>query len=454
MAGSRRPKRPTEVRIRAYNVGFGDCFLLTFRYPAGDRHLLMDFGSTRLPRRNGPGSMVRVAEQIRTDTGGKLHVVVATHRHADHISGFAGKAGEVIAALEPELVVQPWTEQPDLATDARAPSSSSSPGRAAPSAGRGGGKRLAAAAAVSRLADMHELAEYVREQGVRSETVAGVPKRLAAQLAFLGEENLLNRPAVEALQSLGRKQVYAAFGSRLPIASLLPGVAVDVLGPPTVEQSAGIRREARTDPDEFWHLAASAARARRGGDGQGRLFPEAPVARQVPQEARWLIPQIERMHAEELLSLVRILDSALNNTSLILLFDVAGTRLLFPGDAQIENWRYALRDAPEAAEIRARLATAVLYKVGHHGSLNATPRTLLWEALQEARTDPGAEPLVTLLSTLAGKHGSETRGTEVPRNTLVEALRRGSELHSTEEGTTSARFWRDLVFPLDDGSSA
>ena len=449
MAATRRTKRPSEVRIRAYNVGFGDCFLLTFRYPVGDRHLLMDFGSTALPRRSGPGSMVRVAEQIRTDTGGKLHVVVATHRHADHISGFAGTAGDVIASLEPELVVQPWTEHPDLATDATAPSS---PRRAARSRGRSGGKGLAATAAVSRLADMHELADYVREQGVRMAAVAGVPKRLSAQLAFLGEENLLNRPAVEALQSLGRKQVYASFGARLPIASLLPGVKVDVLGPPTVQQAAGIRRAARTDPDEFWHLAASTARARRGGGG-GRLFPDAPVARQVPQEARWLIPQIDRMHAEELLSLVRILDDALNNTSLILLFDVAGTRLLFPGDAQVESWRYALRDAPEADEIRARLATAVLYKVGHHGSLNATPRKLLWDAFQEARTDPGAKPLVTLLSTLAGKHGSETRGTEVPRDTLVEALRDGSELHTTEEGTTSAQFWRDLVFPLGGGDS-
>lgn len=277
--------------------------------------------------------------------------------------------------------------------------------------------------------------------------LSSVPKKLTAQLAFLGEENLLNRPAVEALQALSGRHVYARFGSSLRIRSLLPGVRVDVLGPPTVEQSSAVRREARTDPDEFWHLAASAARARRSG-GSGELFPKAPVARHVPQEARWLIPQIDRMHAEELLSLVRILDDALNNTSLILLFEIAGTRLLFPGDAQIENWRYALRDAPRAQEIRSRLATADLYKVGHHGSLNATPRTLLWEAFEAAREDPEAKPLVTLLSTLAGKHGSEARGTEVPRQKLVRALEKGSTLYTTQEGTTSKRFWRDVVLPI------
>ena len=36
-----------------YQVGFGDCFLLTFHYAKGDdRHILIDFGSTKLPQGN------------------------------------------------------------------------------------------------------------------------------------------------------------------------------------------------------------------------------------------------------------------------------------------------------------------------------------------------------------------------------------------------------------------
>jgi hypothetical protein len=38
--------KPSKLTLRVYNVGFGDCFLLTFHYPARDRHLLIDFGST------------------------------------------------------------------------------------------------------------------------------------------------------------------------------------------------------------------------------------------------------------------------------------------------------------------------------------------------------------------------------------------------------------------------
>ena len=55
-----------------------------------------------------------------------------------------------------------------------------------------------------------------------------------------------------------------------------------------------------------------------------------------------------RQRLNSLLRIVRILDDVLNNTSVILLFDVPGTkplRLLFPGDAQIENWEYAIKFA-------------------------------------------------------------------------------------------------------------
>jgi hypothetical protein len=44
--------------------------------------------------------------------------------------------------------------------------------------------------------------------------------------------------------------------------------------------------------------------------------------------------------------------------------------------------------------------------VGHHGSLNATPKTLLWAGFRK-RNKKGPERLQTLLSTLPGKHGKK-----------------------------------------------
>jgi hypothetical protein len=178
------------------------------------------------------------------------------------------------------------------------------------------------------------------------------------------------------------------------------------------------------------------------------LFPNAPVARRPPQEARWLIPQVDRMRAEEMLAIVRILDSVLNNTSLILLFRVGKTSLLFPGDAQIENWSYALFTAPDRKEIRKKLAGArFLQGLGHHGSLNATPKTL-WNGFHHRSPSETPKRLVTMVSTLKGKHGSEARGTEVPRKPLIAALKEMTDFQDTELLRSKKQFWNDAELTL------
>jgi hypothetical protein len=149
----------------------------------------------------------------------------------------------------------------------------------------------------------------------------------------------------------------------------------------------------------------------------------------VPVEARWFRDRLAAMTGEQLLEIVRVLDDQMNNTSLILLFEVGGKKLLFPGDAQIENWSYALQDAPDSASTRKVLEGVDLYKVGHHGSRNATPKKLLWEAF--AKRGTGKTRMRTLLSTLPGKHGAAARKTEVPRKTLLDALESETTLSNT-----------------------
>ena len=80
------PRKPRQLILRSYNVGFGDCYMLSFEYPGFDRHILVDFGSTRLPKVGRQRNhMVAVARQIEQDCGGKLDAVVVSHRHKDHI---------------------------------------------------------------------------------------------------------------------------------------------------------------------------------------------------------------------------------------------------------------------------------------------------------------------------------------------------------------------------------
>jgi len=51
--------------------GFGDCFLLRIDYDdASARHILIDFGSTGLPKDDPTVNMARVAEDIAESRGG------------------------------------------------------------------------------------------------------------------------------------------------------------------------------------------------------------------------------------------------------------------------------------------------------------------------------------------------------------------------------------------------
>lgn len=401
---------PKSVTIRMYNVGFGDCFLLTFEYGNGARHMLVDFGSTSAPK-SGPRKfdyMERIANDVKGVCKGKLDVLVATHRHRDHVSGFSTDVttGKIIAGLKPDHVIQPWTEDPRAKTNALT---------ATPE------PKKMTAHFLGALEDMHGVAAAIKH-AAGNEDLAG--KLTRDQLQFLGEDNIRNPAAVRNLIQMGKqgKAHYVNAGMEL---NILPGVKCTVLGPPTLQQSDTIRKQRARDPANFWQFRSfwgSQSLAMR------RLPARTSRKKELPPSVRWFVNQARQIHVAQLLSIVRDLDSVMNNTSVILLLEIGKQKILLPGDAQIENWAYAL-SKPEWQRL---LAHVNLYKVGHHGSLNATPKPL-WE-LFESKGGPGKEDrLETLCSTKAGKHGSVAAGTEVPRRTLLAELAKNSKLISSED---------------------
>jgi hypothetical protein len=257
-------------------------------------------------------------------------------------------------------------------------------------------------------------------------------------LRFLGDVNLANKSAVDNLMQMGQnaRAAYVNCGSASGLEAVLPGVKVHVLGPPTLEQSDAIREERSRDPQEFWQFCAywrfqAGASAALSG---GRVFPKAEVysLEKMPPRMRRFVSGAQKIRAGALLEIVRELDTAMNNTSVILLFEVGDTKLLFPGDAQIENWAYALQQP----QFQKLLKDVLFYKVGHHGSLNATPRSL-WGLFARKRQQAGPGRLRTVLSSKPGKHGSEQSNTEVPRRTLVAELQKESDFFSTQTLTES-----------------
>jgi hypothetical protein len=413
---------PRSLTLRMYNVGFGDCFLLTFHYANSERHMLVDFGSAAAPRYGAKDYMRRVAQDIARQSRGKLDIIVATHRHRDHISGFSidGEgAGKIIAGCNPDHVILPWTEDPQTAPNARAAVHSSY------TSGKPDARQMTARFLAS-LDDMHRFAE----SAVRLAELPDFGGRdTRAQIKFLGEDNLKNLSAVENLMNMGKRGKAHYVNAGMTLNGLLPGVKITVLGPPTLKQSESIRTQRVSDPQEFWQfcnlwasrqpVARAASNGRRPSGNRG-----APP----PPEVRWFIEQTRRINADQMLELVRELDTVLNNTSVILLLEAGKRKLLFPGDAQIENWAFALRNP----KWRALLADVDLYKVGHHGSRNATPKSL-WKLFRHKGPDGDVDRLQSLCSTRSGKHGSTRAGTEVPRHLLIEELRRESAFASTED---------------------
>jgi hypothetical protein len=425
--------KPNKLTLRVYQVGFGDCFLLTFHYSTKDRHVLIDFGSTGRPKSADPKLILHVAEDIEKECGGKLHAVVATHRHKDHISGFAtnkGKGpGDVIARCKPDVVIQPWTEDPKAKPDANEATTLSADV-----------KHFTAS-----LQSMHEVSAAIllESQAMRRQTF---DTALVEQLDFLGDDNLTNLSAVENLMQMGKRNFYVHYGTKSGLESLLPGVKTHVLGPPNLKQSNEIRKERTKDAAEYWHFQALAGQ--HAITRRGILFPKAKSVsgNQSAPNARWLMHKLRAVRGEQLLGLVRTLDQAMNNTSLILLFEIGNKKLLFPGDAQIENWSFALNAAKNDKDMMALLKNVSLYKVGHHGSLNATPKSL-WNMFVNRSTKQGANRLQTVVSTMAGKHG-DTAATAVPRTTLVKALKAESTYFSTQELKKKSTIRKDIVIKL------
>jgi hypothetical protein len=304
-----------------------------------------------------------------------------------------------------ELVVQPWTEDPAARANAT-----------------GAGKKF--------FDSVDRIEELAGE--ITSRIDPGV-KDVRRGLRSAAKAQLSNKEAVDQLKKWGKTYgaEYLSVGRPTRLSEeVLPGVKVTVLGPPTIDQEPDIQSYADEDAN-YWIGRPNTLPF--GGATPAGLPPADPdLAKRLlesPAQVRWLIDRIDRQAAWNVRRIVRRMDDFLNNTSLILMFETGDRRLLFPGDAQIENWEYALTKAANSEDVRKKLASVDLYKVGHHGSRNATPKRLLYEPW---RKKLNGHRMTSVVSTKEGKHGS-TEETAVPRATLLEGLCHLGDVWGTHE---------------------
>jgi hypothetical protein len=365
-----------------YRQGLGDCFLLTFWTGEQPAHVLIDCGVLK-GTEDAQTRMQNVAHSVLETTGGHVDVLVATHEHWDHLSGFL-QAEEVFNTVSVDEVWLAWTEDPDdeLAQELR--------------------KRKARA--------LHAVAAAARQLTAADDQGAKrAATRVSGLLDFQGDLGVEGRPTTgKALDWVKSRQTaavrYLRPGDQLDDVAGLTGVRIYVLGPPHDR-----RLIKRSDPSskhsEVYELAGDAsadlgffaAAAALEGEGPSEEQPFDEWFRVSEAEARaesffaeyyhapgdyWR--QIEHDWLGVAGRLALQLDSDTNNTSLVLAFELSdeGRVLLFPGDAQVGNWlswealEWKIKKGAETRTVRSQdlLTRTVLYKVGHHGSHNATLR--------------------------------------------------------------------------------
>lgn len=336
-AAPSRVRPDGSVSVRMYNVGFGDAFLVTVPSPERTCRILFDCGSIAAAPGRTMQDVVRRVISDATDPDGvaRIDVVVATHRHRDHVSGFALPAWRDVSVRE---VWMPWTEDP---------------------------------------AD--PAAREIRD--TQSKLAAALDARLTAlagaadpDARLLVDNALSNEAAMKALHSGFEGRAQRRF---LPTVdrsqatfttAALPGVTVHVLGP--ARDKEVIRDMTPPRGEAYLRLRAAPL-----DPATGR--PKAPFGKRLETDAPppgVVFDAEERRKLREAAAFADLdaavaLDQAVNGTSLMIVLEIAGTHLLFPGDAQWGTWAAAMKD-PTWADL---LRSVRFYKVGHHGSENATP---------------------------------------------------------------------------------
>lgn len=400
------------VTVRMFCHGLGDCFLLTIPQEGTRPYVILIDCGVAMGTAGETVLMQQIAKKIAeltkdaaTDKS-TIDLLVVTHEHRDHVSGFIQAQAE-LAEIEFKKVWFAWTEDrgDTLANELRA-------------------KHAKEKASLARAFAMASaLAGAGQQQRLKS--LAGVLAFYAPIPAAKGGKQV---NVAEAMAEAGKLQKSGTPVTLLPgKVRRLPdtaeggtarGVRVFILGPPHKESTLRKINPGKKHPETYekaprptgaslgmdWSWAAAmsshAAALDLGADADAS---ESERAMPFDDKCRRNLKEVEEARDEFFKNyyfasdaqrridgdwlwigaqrLALYMESYTNNTSLALAFELPNSKkvLLFAADAQVGSWlswhdvEYQTDDQRtlKAADL---LANTVLYKVGHHGSHNATLR--------------------------------------------------------------------------------
>ena len=356
-----------KLLIRAYNVEVGDCIYC--RIPKGrnlngkidDLHILIDCGS--LGGINCLKAAVADLETRLPDAGDgrkRLDLLVATHEHKDHIAGF----------------------DPDFFTNIKIENiwMSASMDPEHPQATRSFQLRSLATMAMRNIASMNlslspELENLVELYSINND----------------GAMDAL-RTKLPAMNNVTPKYVHAGMTPE-ELGLPLNDVKINILGP-------------EYDIDRFY-LGKEADDSLLGLMATGSVFKNEPTNPAAPAPANISHSDFRRLQSRMMSSafaFAELSGKVMNNTSVVLLIEWKGKRLLFVGDAE---WDSRFKEGKSNCtwnvmwNQRKNLLQKPIdfLKVGHHGSENATP----WNDLQTEKVTEASEILDAILPLPRGR---------------------------------------------------
>jgi len=341
--------------IRAYKVGVGDCIYV--RIPKArkkgaqvdDFHILIDCG-----KKHGAAPLKAALDHLKTelptvDNKKRLDLVLISHEHEDHIKGF----------------------DPDWFSDVKI-------------------ENLWMSVAMDRTHPQAKFAHQLHDMAATAmRNIAARNLKLSPELEdIVGRYGISNDGAVDALRNRlphqnGITPVYVHADSKA--ADLKPktlsGAVFKVLAPEFDIDTFYLGDAA----DEILHgFSAATGVLRQAGKTGGKV----PLPSNIGASDFW------RLKSRMLSSAFAFAEEEgeiVNNTSVMLVIEWRGRRLLFVGDAE---WNTKYRDKKKnfawntAWKLRKpELNKPVDFlKIGHHGSINATP----WNDKQNGPvTEPG-----------------------------------------------------------------
>lgn len=375
------------ARIRMYRHGLGDCLLVRLPRPGGpDYSILIDCGII-LGTKDAATKINAVVDDVVAETGGVIDLLVLTHAHGDHVSGFL-QAEDKFRKMTVHQVWMAWTENPK---DAFAQSLVSARHKA-------------------------QMALGAVEQALGAAGSTKVAERIGGLLDFFGARGgKTTEDAVQVVRELAPagepdKLVYCEPGQK-PYRPEGVKARIMVLGPPRdkklIRKSAPSKGGHETYDAAAYPMMMSQLGPLLGMEADGRPFSSLYTiptedAKQMPffKDVYWMDKGagawrgIDDMGATNALDLALKLDSDTNNTSLVIAIELDGPSipdvgpgrdvLLFAADAQVGNWlswKDVKWETPEPGDGPVEgmdlVRRTLVYKVGHHGSHNATLKDYL-----------------------------------------------------------------------------